>query len=407
MTGKQTLVFLLAAALVAVGCARKSEKAPPPPPPEVVVRTPLIQKITETEEFTGVTRAVQTVEIRARVTGYLEKVLFQDGIDVQEGSQLFLIDPRTYKAEVDKAEATLKQNDATLERLTADYRRGQAMVPGRAISVEELDKIKGNRSEADAAVRAARASLEAAKLNLDFTRVVAPISGRISRRMVDPGNLVKADDTLLTTIVSLDPIHAYFDVDERTVLKLRRMIQEKKIDSARSRPLQVKIGLADEDGYSRTGMIDFIDNQLDHGTGSLRVRASIDNKPVNGTYTLSPNMFVRVQLPVGAPQDSLLVPEAALVSDQGNKFLFVLTSENKVESRRVLLGQHEVIEGESFRVVKTPPRTSKTQKLGLQPGERVVVTGLQRVREGITVVPLSPETIAERARKSEENRRTE
>jgi RND family efflux transporter MFP subunit len=407
MNVKVLPVLLLSVALLALGCARKGEKPPPPPPPEVVVRTPIVQKITETEEFTGVTRAVQTIEIRARVTGYLDKVLFQDGIDVKEGSQLFLIDPRTYKAEVDKADATLKQNEATLERLTADFRRGQAMVPGRAISVEELDKIKGNRSEADAAVRAARASLEAAKLNLDFTRVMAPISGRISRRMVDPGNLVKADETLLTTIVSLDPIHAYFDVDERTVLKLRRMVQEKKIDSARTRPLQVKIGLADEDGYSRTGLIDFIDNQLDHGTGSLRVRASIDNKAVNGAYTLSPNMFVRVQLPVGTPQESLLVPESALVSDQGNKFLFVLNSENKVETRWVQLGQQEIIEGESYRVVKTPTRRTKAQKVGLQPGERVVVTGLQRVREGITVTPLSPETIAERARKSEENRRTE
>jgi multidrug efflux pump subunit AcrA (membrane-fusion protein) len=139
----------------------------------------------------------------------------------------------------------------------------------------------------------------------------------------------------------------------------------------------------------------------------LRVRASIDNKAVNGAYTLSPNMFVRVQLPVGTPQESLLVPESALVSDQGNKFLFVLNSENKVETRWVQLGQQEIIEGESYRVVKTPTRRTKAQKVGLQPGERVVVTGLQRVREGITVTPLSPETIAERARKSEENRRTE
>ncbi|MFQ3592956.1 MAG: efflux RND transporter periplasmic adaptor subunit [Gemmataceae bacterium] len=406
MIGTRALLFLLAGLLWTVGCARKPEKPPPPAPPEVVVRTPLVQKITETEEFTGVTRAVQTIEIRARVTGYLDKVFFQDGKDVEEGTPLFLIDPRTYKAEFDKAEATLQQNEATLERLTADYRRAQAMMPGRAISLEEIDKIRGNRNEADAAVKAARAAMESAKLNLAFTRVTAPITGRLSRRLVDPGNLVKADDTVLTTIVSLNPIHAYFDIDERTVLKLRRMIQEKKIDSARHRPIQVKIGLADEDGYSRSGTIDFIDNQLDQGTGSLRVRATLENPPINGTYTLSPNMFVRVQLPVGTPQESLLVPEAALVSDQGNKFLFVLNSDNQVEARRVLLGQHELIDGESYRVIKTPTPTSKTQKVGLQAGERVIVTGLQRVREGITVTPLSPEVIAQRAHQSEQNRRT-
>jgi RND family efflux transporter MFP subunit len=407
MNARWLIGLILLWGVISVGCARRAEKPPPPPPPEVVVRTPVPKKVTELEEFTGVTRAVHTVELRARVTGYLDKVYFQDGKDVQEGMPLFQIDPRTYQADVDKAEATLKQNEAILERLNADFRRAQAMISGRAISLEELDKIRGNRTEADNAVRAARAALEASRLNLDFTRVMAPISGRLSRRLVDPGNLVKADDTLLTTIVSLDPIHAYFDIDERTVLKLRRMIQEKKIDSARTRPIYVKIGLADEEGYSRTGIIDFVDNQLDHGTGTLRVRVTIENPPVNGTHTLSPNMFVRVQLPVGAPQDSLLVPEAALVSDQGSKFLYVVDEENKVQSRRVVIGQQEVIDGESYRVVWAPPASSPTHRVGIQAGEKVVVTGMQRIRDGVEVTPVSPETIAERAQKSEANRRTE
>jgi multidrug efflux system membrane fusion protein len=384
MLGRTTLLATLLLALsFAAGCAKKPEKEKPPPP-EVVYATPTTREVTEVEEFTGYTRAVKTVEIRARVTGYLDKVQFKDGTDVKEDDLLFVIDPRTYQAEADKATAQVKQSEATLERLSADLRRGRAMLSGRAISYEEIDKLTGNRNEADAAVRAAKAMLESAKLNLDFTRVNAPISGRLSRRMVDPGNLVKADDTLLTTVVTLDPIHAYFDIDERTVLQLRRMVQEKKIDSARAQRITVKVGLADEEGFSRTGTIDFIDNQLDPGTGTLRVRAEVPNPPINGVYTLSPGMFVRIQLPVGRPQPSLLIPETALGSDQGNKFVYVLDGQNKVAYRRVVPGQQEG----TMRVIR-PLITGEKGALvsGLRPDERVIVTGQQRVRPGVEVKP--------------------
>jgi multidrug efflux system membrane fusion protein len=384
LLGRTTLLAALLLALTfAAGCAKKTEKEKPPPP-EVVYATPTARDVTEVEEFTGYTRAVKTVEIRARVTGYLDKVLFKDGADVTEGDTLFQIDSRTYKADAEKAEAMVKQTEATLERITSDLRRGRAMVTGRAISMEELDKLTGNRNEADASVRAAKASQESARINLAYTRIASPISGRLSRTLVDAGNLVKADETMLTTVVTLDPIHAYFDVDERTVLQLRRMVQEKRIDSARAQRITVQVGLADEEGFSRSGTIDFIDNQLDPGTGTLRVRAEIPNPPINRVYTLSPGMFVRIQLPVGRPQTSLLIPETALGSDQGNKFVYVLDSQNKVTYRRVVPGQQEG----TMRVIRPLVTGEKGEVVsGLRTDERVIVTGQQRVRPGVEVKP--------------------
>lgn len=360
-------VLLVTLVVLIVGCTQ-NPKPNPPAIPEVRVALPTTRTITDVEEFTGWTRAVKTVEVRARVTGYLDQVLFKDGDEVGKGDRLFVIDPRTYKAEADKAEAALRQTEATLERLTNDLKRGRAMLAGRAISIEELDRLTGNRAEADAAVRAARAALDSTQLNLNFTQVTSPIAGRLSRRMVDQGNLVKADDTLLTTVVALDPIHAYFDIDERTVLTLRRMIQKKEMTSARVSPIRVKIGLADEMGFSLEGDLDFVDNQLDHGTGTLRVRATVANKPLNDVHTLSPNMFVRVQLPIGPPRQALLIAESALGSDQGNKIVYVLGSDNKVVQKRVELGQQEG----DMRVIKK----------GLESSDRVIVAGMQRVRSG-------------------------
>lgn len=367
---------VLLVAIVTAGCARQEEAKGDPPPPEVVVRYPEILPIEESEEFTGWTRAEKTVELRARVTGYLNEVLFKEGDDVKEGTPLFKIDPRTYQADADKAEAAVRQSEAALERLQGDYRRVRSMLSSRAISVEESERIASNRLEADAGLRAARAAHEQAKLNLAFTTVIAPFSGRISRKYCDPGNLVKADDTILTTIVSLDPIHAYFEVDERTVLRLRRLIREGKVTSAREKRIPVKIGLADEEGFSREGFIDFVDNQLDHGTGTLRLRAVVPNPDT----LLSPGMFVRVRVPVGPRQPATLVREEALGSDQGERFVYVVTAENKVVSRKVIVGQ---LEGDR-RVIKGDPKSGKPP---VAPGERVIVAGMQRVRPGSVVKP--------------------
>src|SRR5262245_9331789 len=249
VSSRNRFFFFVITVLVAAGCTRKPPLADPKPP-EVLVALPVQKSVTEYEEFTGRTEAVRTVDVRARVTGYLDRVNFREGADVKEGDLLFEIDPRTYQADVDRAAANLGVAEAHFNRLAADFQRAQAMVKRGAMSEEEFERVAGDRSEAEATVRASRAQLDLAKLNLSFTKVTSPLTGRISRQLVDPGNLVKADDTLLTTIVTSDPMYAYFDVDERTLLRLRRMVREGRIPSARETTLQVELGLTDEEGFS-------------------------------------------------------------------------------------------------------------------------------------------------------------
>jgi len=357
------------------GCIGSSSASKPVPPslPEVVYSTPLVRDLAEFDEFTGRTEASLSIDIRSRVTGYLEKAPFKEGEDVKKGQLLFEIDRRPYQAELDRALAQERQAAATMSRLSNEYQRARALVRSRAISEEELDRIAGSLAEADAADQAARAAIRTAKLNLDFTRITAPIDGRISRRNCDPGNLIKADDTILTSLVVLDPIHAYFDVDERTVLRLRRLVNSGKTTLSRQESIPVQLGLADEEGFSLSGHIDFVDNRLDPNTGTLRIRAVIDNPHL----LLSPGMFIRLRLPVSATQRCILVPEESLVTDQGQKMVYVLDDQDQVAYRRVTVGQ----ETEGFRVIRT----------GVSPGDRVIVRGQQRVRPGIKVVPRASE----------------
>jgi RND family efflux transporter MFP subunit len=237
------------------------------------------------------------------------------------------------------------------------------------VTQEEIDRISGDRAEARAAVAVATQQRELARQNVEFTKIRAPFAGRIGRRMIDPSNLVKANDTILATLVSLDPIYVNFDIDERTLLRLRRLVREGKIVSARTEPTTVHIGTADEEGYSLAGVIDFIDNRVEAGTGTLRVRARADNPKA----LLSPGMFVRIRLPVGKPKPCLLVPEEALGSDQGQRYVFVVNDKDEVVYRPVKLGPQV----DRLRVIET----------GVQPDDRVIVSGLQRVRAGVKVVP--------------------
>jgi RND family efflux transporter MFP subunit len=327
--------------------------------------------VTDYEDFTGRTEAVFTVSVLSRVTGYLEKVHFKDGEEVNEGDLLIEIDPRLYKYELDRAEATLAQTEAHLKRMDADYRRTSNLYARGNVSREEFDKYSGDRAEAEATVGIARASRDFAKLNEEFTRIPAPISGLLSRRLVDPGNLVKADDTSLTTIVSLDPMYVYFDVDERTLLRLRRLVSEGKIPSRQDgAEIPILVALADEDGFPHKGTIDFRENKVDSSTGTLRVRAVIANpKP----RVLSPGLFVRVRLPVGGAHRSILVPEQAIGTDQGKKFLYVVDENDVVGTRSVTIGKLD----RGMRVIEA----------GLAPGENVIVGGLQRVRDKMKVAP--------------------
>jgi RND family efflux transporter MFP subunit len=378
------LVLPLLPLLGAVGCHRVKSSQEAPKAPEVQVALPLTRQVIDHEDFTGGTGAMRSVQIKARATGFLVKAPsdfgLKEGGDVKEGDRLFLIDPRTYKASLAQAKANLAQAEAHYKRLTEDYERNRPLLAKGGVSREEFDKIVGDRQEAEAAVGVARAQLDTAQLNLDFTDVRAPFDGRISRQQIDPGNMVIADQTVLTTIVSLDPMYVYFDVDERTMLRLRRLVREGKLKSARDYTVPVMMGTSDEEGFPHEGTINFVDNQLDPGTGTLRVRAVVPNP--DKTKLLSPGQFARVRIPIGDPHMATVVSERALGTDQGQKFVYVVSDKNEVEYRRVRVGSLT----DGLREIVG----------GLRPDEKVVVNGLQRVRPGAKVeaklVPMPTQT---------------
>jgi RND family efflux transporter MFP subunit len=353
------------------GCSSAPPEAVRPKPVLVTYASPVSDYVTDYEDFTGRTEAIFSINITARVSGYLDKVHFKDGDEVKEDDPLFDIDPRPYKAELDRTEANLAQTEAHLKRLEADFRRATNLLSRGSIGREEYDKVSGDRAEAEAAVGIARASFDLAKLNVGFTKINAPITGRLSRRMVDPGNLVKSDETALTTIISQDPLYVYFDVDERTLLRLRRLVGEGKIPSRQVADIPVLCGLSDEEDFPHKGLVNFSDNKVDPGTGTLRVRASLANpKP----RLLSPGMFMRVRLPVGSPRKSTMVPERSLMTDQGQKYLYLVDEHSKVLRRDVSVGK---LEGR-MRVIE------KVDK-GLPSDAKVIVEGQQRVRPGAEV----------------------
>jgi RND family efflux transporter MFP subunit len=330
--------------------------------------------VTDYANFTGRTAAVDSVEVRARVYGYLDKVNFKEGALVSKGDILTQIDPRPYQAVYDSAMAQIKLNEAQLKQAIADYARALEIdkTPG-AISKQDLDKYEAAEAAAAAAVATAKANAESARLNLEYSTVVSPISGRVSRYVVTVGNLVQAGDqgggTLLTTIVSVDPMYAYFDVDEHTALRVRQLVREGKSDSPRDGGFPVSLGLANEKGHPHAGTINFVDNQVNPKTGTLRARGVFPNTE----QVLLPGLFARVRVPIGRPHKALLVSERALDTDQGQKILYVVNDKNEVVSRPVRLGalhdgRREIADG-------------------LMPGEQVIVNGLQQVRPGMTVEP--------------------
>ncbi len=390
--------IVLLSVAVLIGLTAGCQKAPPAiaktAPPQVVVAFPVARTVTDFEDFTGHVEATQIADLRAQVTGYLKEVHFRDGADVKKDALLFEIDPVTYQAEFEKSNALVTQAQAKLDRLNRDYNRANLATKG-TVTQEEIERIMGDRDEAAAAVKVAIAGRNLARQNVEFTRIRAPFAGRLSKRVFDPGNLIKANDTILTNLVVMNPVYATFDVDERTVLRLRRLIQEGKVLSARDNPVDVQVGLADEDGHSLTARIEFADNHVDTGTGTLLIRARLENKPRQPTgpmahtanalrealgrtrqYLLSPGLFLRIRVPIGAPRSGLLIPEEALASDQGQKFLFVVNATDEVERRAVTLGPQV----EQFRVIDA----------GLTSTDRVIVNGLQRVRPGVKVNPVQP-----------------
>jgi multidrug efflux system membrane fusion protein len=288
-----------------------------------------------------------------------------------------------YKAEYDRALAALTKAEQHYKTAEKNFIREDNLRKTGTGSKEAFDKAAGELAEAEADIGSATAALELAEANLNFTRIAAPFDGRLSKRLVDPGNLVKADETPLTTIVALDPIYAAFDVDERTVMWFRNMINKGEIKSSREEPRYVQIGLAgDEDRFPLTGQIIFTDNQIDPNTGTLRVRALLRNPrlPREPWYLLSPGQFIRVRLPIGNPRSALLVPEKAIGTDQGQKFLYLVNEKDEVERRNVRVGQQY-----------GPLRVIEDQVL--KPSDRIIMEGLLRVRPGVKVNPKPAEPI--------------
>jgi RND family efflux transporter MFP subunit len=364
------IIPLLIALLVISGCRNEKAKTAEAKPPEVFFEQPVEKMVTEYQEFTGQTVAVETIEVRARVSGYLEKNHFKDGDLVREGALLFQIDERPYRAEFDRAAAALAEAKAHLERLKRQEDRANRLFEKKSISEEQFEQARFDRAEAEAAVSAAQASRETAELNLGFTKITSKINGRISRRLVDPGNLVQADMTPLTTIVSIDPIFAYFDVDERTLLRLQRVMEEEHADSAISSQVPVEVTLADDESAPLWGKINFLDNQVDANTGTLRARAVLDNPK----GMLSPGLFVRLRIPIGKPRRLVLVHEEALQADQDKRFVWVLDDQDHALYRQVKIGWQTE---DQRRVILD----------GLKTSDRVIVKGVQRVRRNKPVTP--------------------
>jgi RND family efflux transporter MFP subunit len=366
-------ILVLGVCVVLAGCAGAPSGSPESERTPVAVSRPVERDVTDYADFTGRTDAVDSVEVRARVGGYLDRVNFQEGAMVKKGDVLFEIDPLPYRAALAQAEGNLESVEARVLRLNADFARARRLVGNSAIGREEFDKIAGDRSEATASRAALKAAVERAKLDLQYSRVTAPVSGRISRYVVTVGNLVQAGEqgrgTLLTTIVSVDPMYAYFDVDEHTALRVRQLIREGKSDSPRDGNFPVSLGLANEEGFPHQGTINFVDNQVNPKTGTIRLRGVFPNKE----QVLLPGYFARVRTPIGRPHKALLVSERALDTDQGQKILYVVNDKNEVVSRPVQLGALH----NGLREITA----------GLKPRERVIVTGLQQVRPGTIVEP--------------------
>jgi membrane fusion protein, multidrug efflux system len=369
------LLSLVAAGalLMTSGCGGSGGSAQSaPPPPQVSVAQVLEKTVKDWDEFTGRLQAVETVEIRPRVSGYIDKVAFTEGSQVKRGDLLFVIDPRPYKADADRAAADVKRYKTALELARIELGRVQRLKDSGAVSEEELDERKSTLAQTEANVAGAEAALEAANLNLNFTQVTSPIAGRASRAEVTRGNLVTGGingGTLLSSVVSMDPMYLYFDADEQSYLRYSQMARSGEHSSSRDSAKPVQVGLANEEGFPHTGTVDFVDNQLNPQTGTIRARAVLQNK--DGLYT--PGLFARVQLLASSEYSAILIDDRAVNTDQSQKYVFVLGPGNVIEYRRVKLGR--IIDG--LRVVRE----------GLKSGDAIVVNGAQRVHPGITVNP--------------------
>ncbi len=356
--------------VIIAGCG--DPPPPPPPAPPVTVAAAVEREITEWDEFTGRMEAVNAVDIRPRVSGYIRRIAFNEGNGVRKGQLLVEIDPRPYQADLARAEAELERAQTTAALAGREVERARRLVAVQAISREEFDTRTSAHASEDAGVRAAEAAVATARLNLEWTEVRSPISGRVSRAEVTAGNLVQAgppDATLLTTVVSLDPIYVYFESDEQTFLKYTALARDGSRPNSRDNRSPVELGLANEEGFPHRGYIDFVDNQLNPDAGTIRLRAIFANK----NHEFTPGLFARIRLVGSGKYPATLVLDRAIGTDQDKKFVLVLKPDSTVDYRPVQLGR--LVDG--FRVITS----------GLKAGERIVINGTQRARPGTKVTP--------------------
>jgi RND family efflux transporter MFP subunit len=358
------LVF--AVCLVSTGC-KQSTQAPALPPPPVTAAKPVHKEIVEWDEYTGRTEAVESVQIRPRVSGYIDQITFKEGQLVKLGEVLFVIDQRPYQDVLDQDKANLQKADAQRQLKVANFARAQQLFQNKVTSKEEYDTSVAERNQAEAEFAQAQAAVNSAQLNLDFTEVRSPILGRISRQLVTRGNLVQADSTVLTTVVSVDPIYTYFNIDERTVQKYFNQIQSGQLQDPRVSAMPVFLQLEGETGFPREGVIDFVDNTYNASTGTLQIRGRFKNEDAS----LYPNAFVRIRIAGTPKHEAILITDRAIATDQGQKFVLLVDDNSLVQVRPVELGP--VVDG--LRVVRK----------GLGPDDRVIINGLANARPGSKV----------------------
>ena len=364
--GSKYLVAGLATIVLALGCGKPPQKDAPKVP-AVTVAAPEERAVLEYEDLPGRVAAIENVEVKARVTGFLNKVHFREGTEVHRGDLLYTIDPREYQADLDSAAAALQQAQAQMAQAKSDYVRSKQLSTQRVIAAQETEKQGTAVLAAEAAARSAQARLDKAKLDLEYSEIRAPISGKISRTNVTEGNLV-ANGNTLTSIVSQDPVYVYFDAPERVVLRWDKVADDKGAGGLAARA-KAFVGLLNEEGFPREGRVDFSDNELSPGTGTLKMRGVVPNDD----RRLRVGMFVRVRLTLDRPRETLLVPERAVGIDQGQRFVYIINGDSKVEYRKVSTGQ--VFDGK-LAIVE-----------GLTPQDRVITEGLHLLRPGQAVQP--------------------
>ena len=359
-----------------VGCDNSVAQNAAPPAPAVSAADVVVKSISQWDSFNGRIEAVESVQLRPRVSGYIDKVNYTDGQEVKKGEVLFTIDDRTYRAALEQAQANLARAKTQASLAQSEANRTDKLVNTNVVSREEWEQRRSAATQAQADIRAAQAAVDAAQLNLDFTKVTAPIDGRASRALITSGNLVTAGDTasVLTTLVSQKTVYVYFDVDESTYLHYQNLARSGQGASSNHTALPVEIGLTGEEGYPHQGKVDFLDNQLTPSTGTIRMRALLDN----AQRQFTPGLFARVRLPGSAEFKATLIDDKAVLTDQDRKYVYIVDKEGKAQRRDITPGRL----ADGLRIVRQ----------GLNPGDKVIVEGLQKVF--MPGMPVNAKTVA-------------